>query len=443
MATFKAEVYAHQKKQDGTYNIKIRVTHNQKKKYLATSYYVTKEDLTRSMKIKNQYYIDETDKLIKRYRKICDRFGDSLKSMTVDQIVGFITSEKEKDYFDLDIVSYGRSYVKKLESEGRSGSAQSYNSTINNLIKFTGRDQIGIREITVRFLNDWISWLKDMPSTTARKRGSRAQSLYPSNLRSIHNMAKREFNDEDLGIIRIPFSPFDKIKIPKVSTSRKRAIDVEAIRNIAKLEYTINNNLEVNRFNLAKDLFILSFGLIGMNAVDLYNCDSYKDGRITYQRTKTKNRRSDHAEISIKVEPEIAPLVEKYRDPTGERVFKFHQMYSSVNTFTRALNGYDKLDKKGKRHIVSLKKIGEVIGVDDLEFYAARHSWATIAANEAGIDKYTVHSALNHVDDSMRVTDIYIKKSFDPIDKANRKVLDYVKLDIGSVDEPKYEKPSL
>lgn len=33
MATFKAEVYAHQKKQDGTYNIKVRVTHNQKKKY--------------------------------------------------------------------------------------------------------------------------------------------------------------------------------------------------------------------------------------------------------------------------------------------------------------------------------------------------------------------------------------------------------------------------
>lgn len=36
MATFKAEVYAHQKKKDGTYNIKIRVTHNGEKRYLAT-----------------------------------------------------------------------------------------------------------------------------------------------------------------------------------------------------------------------------------------------------------------------------------------------------------------------------------------------------------------------------------------------------------------------
>ena len=50
MATFKAEVYAHQKKADGTYNIKIRVTHKQRKKYLATPWYVGKEDLTRSLK---------------------------------------------------------------------------------------------------------------------------------------------------------------------------------------------------------------------------------------------------------------------------------------------------------------------------------------------------------------------------------------------------------
>ena len=57
MVTFKAEVYAHQRKKDGTYNIKIRVTHHQKKRYLSTSWFVTKEDLTRSMKIKNQKYL--------------------------------------------------------------------------------------------------------------------------------------------------------------------------------------------------------------------------------------------------------------------------------------------------------------------------------------------------------------------------------------------------
>ena len=76
--------------------------------------------------------------------------------------------------------------------------------------------------------------------------------------------------------------------------------------------------------------------------------------------------------------------------------------------------------------------------MDDLEYYAARHSWATIALNDAGVDKYTVHSALNHVDESMRVTDMYIRKSWDPIDKANRKVLDLLQLSLDKVEEPVY-----
>lgn len=48
MATFKAEVYKHQKRSDGTWNVKIRVTHNRQKKYLSTPIYVKQDDITRS-----------------------------------------------------------------------------------------------------------------------------------------------------------------------------------------------------------------------------------------------------------------------------------------------------------------------------------------------------------------------------------------------------------
>lgn len=440
MATFKAEVYAHQKKQDGTYNIKIRVTHNQKKKYLRTTYYVSKDDLTRNLKIKNQYYIDETDKLIRKYRKACDSVGERLKNMSIDQVVDLISSDNSLDNFDLDIVAYGRGHVKHLIETGHAGNAKTYDIALNNLVKFVGRENISIKEITVKFLKNYIKWINEQPARSNRVKGNRAQSLYLSNLRAIHNLAKDEFNEEELGLIRIPLSPFKKIKLPKVPISRKRALDTETLREIASLEYTANYQVGVNRFNFAKDMFILSFGLIGMNAIDLYNCTNYKKGRITYNRTKTKNRREDRAEISIKVEPEIKPLIDKYRDPSGERVFKFYKMYSSIDTFTTAINGFDRTDTKGNRQIVGLKKIGNILDIEDLQFYAARHSWATIATNEAGVDKFIVHSALNHVDEEMKITDIYIKKSWDPIDKANRKVLDFVKLEIGNVEEPTYKE---
>lgn len=412
MATFKAEVYAHQKKQDGTYNIKIRVTQGRKKRYLATPWFVTKDDITRSMKIKNQKYIDLTNELISQYRDACDRKGMAVMDMDIDQIVELIQNSKEEK-FDLDIIAYIRNYIEELNSKGRSGTAKSYSVLANNLIRYVGRDKISIFEITIRFLKDWSNWMKN--NTLNGKGGDNSIHTYPSRLRAIYRRAKKEFNDEDAGIIRIPNSPFSHFDIPKEPVVKKRALTIEQIKAIAALPYSKikSERYSYSTFNLAKDAFLISFGLLGMNPVDLYNCTDYSNGRITYQRTKTKTRRSDKAEISVKVEPEIAKLIEKYRDPLGKRVFNFYLHYSSVTYFDHSLNkGLDMIEK--------------LIGAENLQFYAARHSWATIAVNDAGIDKYTVHQALNHVDESMKITDVYIRKSYDGNDKANRAVLDLV-----------------
>lgn len=59
-------------------------------------------------------------------------------------------------------------------------------------------------------------------------------------------------------------------------------------------------------------------------------------------------------------------------------------------------------------------------------FYISRHSWATIALNKVGVDKYTVHAALNHIDEAMKVTDIYIERDFINENNANAKVINYV-----------------
>ncbi len=412
MATFKAEVYAHQKKQDGTWNIKIRVFHNGRKRYIATSWYVTREDLTRSLKLKNQTYIDYTDALIKKYRQKCDRAGEKLKDMTVDEVVKLLETEQDSpERFDLDIVAYGRAIVARLYATGHEGNARSYEGALNNLVKFVGRESVSVKEVTARFVQDWIDWIAAQPARKNRVRGTRAQSLYPSQLRAVLNQAKAEFNDEDAGVIRIPQSPFKKVKLPKVEQARWRAITLEQVRALRDLPDTEILQPGQNRRNLSRDVWLISFYLIGMNEADLYECDDCRDGRITYQRKKTRERRADRAEISIAIQPELEPLLKKYRDPSGERVFCFYKMYSSINTFSASLN-------KG------LKKIGEEIGEEDLEFYSARHTWATLAANDAGVDKYTVHTALNHVDEKLRVTDLYIKKSWKPLDNANRKVLD-------------------
>lgn len=186
----------------------------------------------------------------------------------------------------MDIVAYTRQFVNKLKQENHEGNAKNYEVAINNLVKFVGRESISIHEINSKFVSDWIDWIKKQPAPSKKKKGERAQSSYPSCLRAIHNRAKSDFNDEDSGIIRIPLSPFKKL--PKIPVSRKRALEINQVKKIISLEYDKIRQPGYNRFNLAKDIFLLSFSLIGMNAVDLYECDTYKNGRITYQRKKQK-----------------------------------------------------------------------------------------------------------------------------------------------------------
>lgn len=428
MATFKAIVSSYLK-DDNTRNVLIYVYHKGKKRYPATNYFLSKDDLTKSLRIKNQMYIDALEEILKKCRTRCNDNASRIGDLDVDQVVELVIDiiegrEETNKTFRLNFIEYGKKYIESLEEQNISGNSKVYKVALNNLEKFVGRDSLDINEITTRFVNDWIKWIRERPSN--RVKGGRAESLYPETIRSLHNLAKDEYNNEDIGDIKIPLSPFKKARIPELPGKIDIDLSVEDLRAIHNLPYTESVYPGNNKFNLAKDVFMLSFMLIGMNISDLYNCTNYSKGRITYYRTKVKNRREDMGLFSVKVEPEVLPLVNKYRDPSKQRVFNFYRMYSSVDTFTAAVNGLSRKNKKGKVFYTGLKKVGEMIGAKGLKFYSARHTWATLTRNDVGVDKYTVHEALNHVDDDMKATDIYLKRDWSQIDKANRATLDYV-----------------
>ncbi len=106
MATFKTVILPQNKRGDGTYNIKIRVIHARKTKYVATQWYASAKDMTRSMKLKNQMLIDAAEDLIRTYREICNKIGARLDDMTVEQVVKMISksaasgSRFRLDFFD-------------------------------------------------------------------------------------------------------------------------------------------------------------------------------------------------------------------------------------------------------------------------------------------------------------------------------------------------------
>lgn len=419
MLTINAEIKKEEKKLNGTYNVKLRFTLNRKFKRLATSLFATSKDLTKELKIKQSSPLKrEVDNLIRGYQEKCAKLQIELNHYTLDDVMDYLNGEREKQQ-TIDFVKFSREWIASTSIKG----TPNYTTAVNALVRFVGKEELDINLVTQDFLEGFKSFLnkereartKKLLQQGKRVPSNRSLSLYLVSIKKLFNEAKKKYNRKEKNLILIAHSPFDDFSIPRQEATRKRAISSDIIKKVWKLPYKEMKKgyKSTCRYNLAKDCFILSFCLMGMNSADLYYATDLQGNTITYNRTKTKARRLDEAKMQVDIPHIVMPIVDKYRDKSGKRIFNFYRYYADEKAFNKAIN-------------YGLKEIGSLLGVDDLEYYAARHSWATIALNKVGIDKYTIHAALNHVDDAMKVTDIYIERDFVNENKANLKVVKYV-----------------
>lgn len=419
MLTINEEIVKKEKKGSVCFTVRLRFTLYRKLKRMPTSIYLSPKDVTKSGKIRiNSPKRQEIAELISSYYEKCSALKIELNSYSLDYIFAYLRADSVKNSL-IDFFKLSEDWINKATIKG----APNYRTALNSFKRFIGKDYLDIRDITSITIQNYKAFLEAERNKRAhikKQKGERVPSdrtlsLYLMSIKKLYNSAKQELNDDENGVIILSADPFATIKIPKQEATRKRAIDAAVIAKIASLpdKRTFKGIHHTNRYNLAKDCFILSFCLIGMNSADLYSATEFDGKKITYYREKTTERRLDDAKMEVVVPKLCVPIFNRYRDTTGKRLFNFYQYYSDDKTFNKAIN-------KG------LKQIGKELKIEDLEFYAARHSWATIAVNKVKIDKYTVHAALNHIDESMKVTDIYIKRDFAAENNANQKVLKYV-----------------
>lgn len=256
-------------------------------------------------------------------------------------------------------------------------------------------DKRNFKDITVAWLDNLdIFWASTM-STNSRNHHMR-------NIRAVVKYAIR--NDLDIR------NPFDRFKIKREETA-KRSLDIGTLRQL--FTYEVEPYAEIYR-----DMFKLSFMLIGINPIDLFRLNNMQKGRISYRRAKT------HKLYSIKVEQEALEIINKY---SGEKnLLNLADRWNSHDTFAAACN-------RAIRNIGAPKpapgrtRKGKGL-FNEVTLYWARHTWATIAA-ELDIPDAVISQALGHSSDTNSVTAIYIKRNEKKVDEANRRVLDYVLYD--------------
>lgn len=368
MLTINAEVVKTKRQSNECFTIRLRFTLDRRMKRLSTSLFATQKDLTKDFKIKSSSHLKaKVERLIRDYQEKCSQLQVELNNYTIEDIMDYLDGEHQKQQ-TIDFIKFSREWIASATIKG----APNYTTAINALVRFVGKEELDINLITLDFLEQFKAFLigerdartKKLMQQGKRVTSNRTLSLYLVSIKKLFNEAKRKYNKKDKNLILIPNSPFEDFKIPKQEATRKRAIPADIIKKVWKLPYKDMKKgyKSTCRYNLARDCFILSFCLMGINSADLYNATEMRGNTIIYNRTKTKARRLDGAKMMVDIPKIVQPLIDKYKDSTGKRLFNFYQYYGDEKTFNKAINS-------------GLKEIGSILEVDDLEYYAARHKW--------------------------------------------------------------------
>ena len=354
MATLKAIVKSRAK--NGMYPVYIRITQNRQFSYVRTSWMVNDKGLSDDKKdIIDPYVIQQTSLMISDYYNKLNLSDTSAWSSS--EIMNYLLEFGK----DLSFSEYTRNHIEKMKARGQERTSRNYKWALQHLERFAGTDDLMFSRLTSSFLNRWIESL----SVT-----NRCKEQYPVCIREVFKAAMKEYNDEELGIIKIK-NPWGKIVIPKADIPEKRAISASMLRKF------FNVVPDRSRFThplmeLGQDVALISFCMCGLNAVDIFNAEKgqYVDGIFHYERRKTRNSRSDKGYFEVK-------------------------------------QIWEKVDPNYKESL-----------------YAFRHSWATIAQNECGASLAEVDFGLNH---SMnRMARVYVKIDYSPAWTLNEKVIDFI-----------------
>ena len=252
-----------------------------------------------------------------------------------------------------------------------------YQRCLDAIGAFTPLDGLMMRDIDYRWLCEFEAHLRKTSKTNT-------VSILMRSLRAVFNYSVRT------KAIEADAYPFDDFKIKQEETP-KRALTLEQLRSIRE------------HGGKYADIFLLSFYLLGINICDLCRLKEITpDGRIEYRRSKTGKL------YSVKVEPEARAIIEKYR---GEKWL--------INVLDSRTAGRE--DHRTFMYNFN-RRMKEI--VPGISSYWARHTWATLAAdNDVPIE--VISHALGHSCGSP-TTAIYIKFSQKKVDEANRKIIDHL-----------------
>lgn len=284
--------------------------------------------------------------------------------------------------------------IKDLRDRRKFGNAQSYETAVNRLIKFTDTD-LSLDMITYSLLSDFDTQLL----TEGLSRNSVA--VYMREIRALLNKA---IHKKLLEHNQYPFHSY-KIKTEKTIS---RAVSKTELLKLLEIQLVENTPMWHSR-----NIFFLIFNLIGISFIDLalLTPDSIQGERIVYKRRKTGKI------YSIKLTSEAKRILAVYHAENSKylmSIFKLDEIPVHMERLEIGLRL-----KVCNKHLTKLGKLCKL--PIPLTSYVARYSWSN-CAKILGYPKDQIAEALGH-EYGNRITGIYLDNyGSEIIDEMNLKV---------------------
>ena len=391
MTTLKLAVVPAKMLKSGKHKIRIAIGHKQETRYLVTRFNI--DDLSQFkdgqvVGIPNASYVNmKLRSILNSYQEALDRI--STQSYTCAQVVEYLSNIKQGA---APFSSASTDYIINMEKEGRESTAELYRRTCRYFNDFIKLD-VMLDGITPRTIKEFDIYLKNEKNLNPVTRGT-----HMAHLKAILNQAVR---DKKVSYDTHPFEYYEKPE----GNIRELDISVDEVKQIR------DSTPKEKSLRMARDLFMLSYYLGGINLIDLMQFNFKNRDTIEYIREKSKNTKKGDKKISFSIPEEAKPIIKEWMGKNGKLNFGYKYTYDNFRKFVTK----------------EIKRLAENIGIEShVVYYSARKSFVQHGF-ELGISLETLEYCIGQSMKKNRPIFNYVKIMRKHADIAIRKILDELK----------------
>lgn len=387
MTTLKLAVVPAKVLKSGKHKIRIAIGHKQETRYLVTHFVIDSPSQFRDGQVVDAPYASHINmklrNLLNTYQEALDKINTN--SYTCSQIAEYLSNYREGTCPFTDIAN---EYIGGMIKEGRKSTAQLYQKTTDYFLDSVGHDSM-LEGITPRTIKDFDLYLKQRNFSPATR------GTHMAHLKAIINYAIKYRK------VSYEAHPFEFYEKPDCSV-RELDISVDEVRLIRDAEVTEKS------LCMARDLFMLSYYLGGINLIDLMQINFKGKDTIEYIREKSKNTKKGDKKISFTIPDEAKPIIKKWMGKNGKLNFGYKL-------------SYDNFRKYVTKEII---RLADRIGIEKhVVYYSARKSFVQHGF-ELGIPLETLEYCIGQSMKANRPIFNYVKIMRKHADEAIRKILD-------------------